>query len=266
MNVEFQDGGLSVKAIAMKLFLISMFCVHWTLAHAQDVDVVGIRLGMNTEEVQNSLKAHGIDAKNIKVHRQKYRYSDGVKQFSTDDFVFYIDAFKQDGNSDSLSIFFSPNPKGGRVVAVTRTVENQTNPPTRRQYLEALKKKYGPPKSEDTSTVQWDFPGGKVQCLVGGVGAYRPTQPSILKKIYGANVGSRDGVLHNRKAKSLSDCASFLTYAMPSGNDSPATTVTAVMVDVAGTADGELSANEWVAGLEEQARKDREAKGAKPTI
>lgn len=255
-----------MQTFANKLLLLLIFCMPWSLAHAQSFDIVGIELGMSVEEVHQALAAHGVDQANIRESRQYYNYSDGVKHFKTDAFVFFISATKVDDSSDSLSIFFSLGPPGGRVVAVMRSVENRTNPPTRRQYLEALKIKYGPPTSEDISTVQWDFPAGKIQCLVGGVGGYQPTQPSILKEIYGANVGTRDGVLHNQNAKSLSDCASYLTYAMPSGDDSAATTVTAVMVDVAGTADGELSANEWVAGLAEQARKIREAKGVKPDL
>lgn len=255
-----------MKAFAGKLIVVLMFCMHWSSAHAQSFDVVGIKLGMSVEEVYKALKAHGVDKSDTQEHRQHYNYSDGIEHFKTDDFVFYIDAIKRKGSSDSLSVFFSPGPRGGHAVAVVRTMENQTNPPTRRQYLAALKNKYGAPASEDINTVQWNFPAGKTQCLVGSVGAYQPTQPSILKKIYGANVGSRSGVLHNSKAKSLSDCASYLTYAMPSGDDSPVTTVRAVMVDVAGTADGELSASEWVSGLTEQARKAREAKGAAPDL
>ena len=38
------------------------------------------------------------------------------------------------------------------------------------------------------------------------------------------------------------------------------------LVYMAGTADGELSANEWLERLAEQARKAREAKGAKPEL
>lgn len=255
-----------MQAFMSKLALTLIVCAPWAFATSQDFDIVGIRLGMSVDEVYSALKAHGVDHKNIQEHRQYYNYSDGVTNLNTDEFISYIDATKNTGSSDSLSIFFSPGPRGGRTVAVIRTVQNAANPPTRRQFLEALRKKYGAPTSEDISTVQWDFPAGKIQCLVGNVGSYQPTQPSILKKIYGANVGTRNGVLHNSKAKSLADCASYLTYAMPSGDDSPVLTARAVMVDVAATADGELSANEWVAGLAEKARKAREVKGVAPVL
>jgi hypothetical protein len=66
--------------------------------------------------------------------------------------------------------------------------------------------------------------------------------------------------------KSLADCSSYLTNAMPSGADSPVTQARAVLVDVAGTAEGELSASEWVNGLAEQARKAREANSAAPAL
>lgn len=245
------------------LTAIASLCVG--VAQAQEFDIVGLKLGMTLPEVKSVLKDYGVDP-NIQEHRQYYNYSDGVEHFKTEDFVSYIDAMRSGDSTDNLAIFFSPGPKGGRVVAITRTVNNRINPPTRSQYLDALKKKYGAPTAEDISTVQWDFPEGKQQCVVGAVGSYMPTQPSILKKIYGANVGSRDGVLHNQKAKSLADCASYITYAMPSGDTSLATDVRAVMIDVAGTAEGELSANEWVASLAEQARKARAAKSVAPTL
>ncbi|PTN09712.1 hypothetical protein [Nitrosomonas aestuarii] len=254
-----------MKSFKVKILLTIMLCICGNYVHAQDFDVIGLKLGMTVEEVHKVLKDYDVES-NIKEHRQYYNYSDGVEHFKTDDFVYYIDAIKRKENNDYLSIFFSPGPQGGRVVAVTRTLENKAQPPTRGQYLSALKKKYGQPTSEDISTVHWDFPAGKIQCLVGAIGAYQPTHPSILKKIYSANVGSRDGIFHNSKVKSLSDCASYLTYSMPSGDNSPVTEARAIMVDVAGIANGELAANEWVDGLAEQARKAREAKGEMPDL
>tara|TARA_R110001599_G_scaffold353408_1_gene592075 strand:- start:1490 stop:2260 length:771 start_codon:yes stop_codon:yes gene_type:complete len=256
-----------VKVIVGKIVFTFLFGIYCHATYAQEFDIVGLKLGMSVAQVHEALIAYGVDQKDIRENRQYYSYTDGVEQFQTDAFVTYINAFRnRDGSTDALGIFFSSSPLEGGVVAITREMGNQTNPTTRRQYLEALRNKYGQPTSEDISTVQWDFPTGKTQCIVGGVGTYGPAQPSILKKIYGANVGTRDGVLHNQKAKLLSDCASYLTYAMPSGDDSAVTRATAVMVDVAGTAEGELSANEWVAGLAEQARKVREARGKKPEL
>jgi hypothetical protein len=253
-----------VLANIVSTFLLGIYC---HTAFAQAFDIVGLKLGMTAAQVHEVLEAYGIDKSDIRENRLYYRYTDGVEQFQTEDFIAYINAFRnKDGITDALEIFFSANPQEGKVVAVTREMENRTNPATRAQYLEALQNKYGQPTTEDISTVQWDFPAGKIQCIVGGVGTYGPAQPSILKKLYGANVGSRDGVLHNQNAKLLPDCASYLTYAMPSGDDSAVTRATAVMVDVAGTAEGELSANEWLAGLEEQARKVREAKAVAPEL
>lgn len=263
--IKIYKGDVIMKSFTVKIFLTYMLYICGNFVHAQDFDVIGLKLGMTVEEVHKALKDYDVEP-NITEHRQYYNYSDGVEHFKTDDFVFYIEALKRKENNDYLSIFFSPGPQGGRVVAITRTLENRTTPPTRSQYLNALKNKYGQPTSEDINTVHWDFPVGKIQCLVGAIGAYQPTQPSILKKIYGANVGSRDGIFHNSNVKSLSDCASYLTYSIPSGDDSPVTEARAIMVDVAGLANGELTANEWVAGLAEQARKGREAKGKMPDL
>jgi len=53
---------------------------------------------------------------------------------------------------------------------------------------------------------------------------------------------------------------------MPSGEDSFVTEANAVMVDVGGTAEGELAANEWVAGLTEAARDAQTSKSATQDI
>ncbi|CAM3829845.1 hypothetical protein [Rheinheimera salexigens] len=254
-----------MKALRSKILFFVFFSIYGLSAHGQDYDIVGLKLGMSVEQVQAALKSYGVDKKNIQERRRYFNYSDGVELFQTDDFVAYIYANRnKDNNFENLSIFFSFGPPGGKVVAITRTIENRTNPLTRSQFLTALKSKYGQPTSEDISTVYWSFPAEKVQCIAGAVGGYRPDQPSILKKIYGANVGSRDGIFHIRTVNSLEQCSSYLTYAMPTGDASPVTTATAVMVDVAGTAEGELSANEWVEGLADKARKEREAKAVKP--
>lgn len=256
----------------MKVFIkiiafLFLYGINWHAAYAQEFDILDLKLGMNITQVHEAPKTYGVNQNDIRESRQFYRYTDGVEQFQTDNFITYINAQRnKDGSTNSFGIYFSPGPQGGHVVAITRDLENRTNPPTRRQYLEALKNKYGQPISEDISTSQWDFPAGKVQCIAGGVGRYHPSKPSILKHIYGANLGTRDGVFHIQKVKSFSDCASYLTYSMPSGDDSPATRATAIMVDVAATAEGELSANEWVAGLEDQVRKVREAKGVQPEL
>jgi hypothetical protein len=170
---------------------VIVLCVS-TKTLANDFDVLGVKLGMTVAEVKNVLTGDGVDA-DIKEHRQHYTYSDGVVHgLKTEDFIYYIDAIRTAENTDNLSIFFSPGPLGGRVVAVTRAVTNQTNPPTRSQYVNALTEKYGEPTSADISTLQWDFPAEKNQCIAGSVGSYMPAQPSILKKIYSSDVGSRD--------------------------------------------------------------------------
>lgn len=235
-------------------------------SHAQNFDIVGLKLGMTVAEARAALLAYGVDPA-IEEQRQYYTYSDGVNHnLNTEDFVTSIGATRQADSNDNFSVFFSPGPQGGRVVAVIRTVSSPNNPPVRSQYRDALIKKYGSPTTEDMSTIQWDFPAGKIQCIAGPVGTYLPTQPSILKKVYQANLGSRDAPFHHRNVQSLSDCSSYLTYAMPSGDDSLVNLATAVMVDVGGTAEGELAANEWVAGLAEAARNAQASQGAVPDI
>ena len=250
----------------LRLLSVIGFVFVCNSSNAQNIDIVGLKLGMTVAEAKAALLAYRVDPA-IQEQRQYFTYSDGVNHnLKTEDFVTSIGATRQADSNDNFSVFFSPGPKGGRVVAVIRTVASPNNPPVRSKYRDALIKKYGPPTTEGISTIQWDFPAGKIQCIAGPVGTYAPTQPSILKKIYQANIGSRDAPFHHRNVQSLSDCSSYLTYAMPSGDSSLVTQATAVMVDVGGTAEGELAANEWVAGLAEAARKAQASQGAVPDI
>ncbi|MCB1843895.1 MAG: hypothetical protein KDI09_13105 [Halioglobus sp.] len=249
-----------------RLILVAVLLSNAYGACAQTFDIVGLSLGMTETQARTALKAHGVDP-NLQEQRQHYAYSDGVNHgLTTEDFLYTIDAERRGDTHDALTLYFSPGPAGGRVVAIARRLEMATGAPTRRQYVEALVKKYGTPVEDDGNTLRWQFPAEKIQCIAGAVGSYSPTQPSILKKLYGANVGSRDGVFHNRAVTSLDDCASYLSYALPSGDDSAVTQSTALLVDVAATAEGELAAAEWVAGLAEQARLAREGQGAVPAL
>ncbi len=151
-------------------------------SHAQNFDIFGLKLGMTVGEAKAALLAHGVEPA-IEEQRQYYTYSDGVNHnLKTEEFVTAMAAVRQTNSSDNFSVFFSPGPRGGKVVAVIRTVSSPNNPPIRSQYRDALIRKYGSPTSEDTSTIRWDLPEGKVQCIAGPVGSYLPTQPSILKK------------------------------------------------------------------------------------
>lgn len=240
-------------------------------AHAEDkapgLDIVGLRLGMTVAEAKAGLKAYDPAAK-IAEHRQYYSYSDGVNNgLRSPDFVFYIGMSRKiiEGNQwgdEAISLFFSPTSNDQRVTAIIRRQHNTPNPPTGLQYRDALIKKYGAPIDESSGRLRWEFPAGKVDCTVG-VGTYSPTRGKFLKYVFQGGV---PGTFNKRGITDLSQCASSLEYALGFNLPGPASNVTATMIDVEGTARGEIRANEWIDAMTEKARKAREAKGKAPTL
>jgi hypothetical protein len=240
-------------------------------ARAQDkaaaFDIVGLRLGMTVDEAKAALLAHAADM-NITEQRQRYAYSDGVNHgLRTEDFIYYLSGGRKlvDGNQwgdEGFTLYFSPPPGVARVVAMTRNLHNVPNPVTGEQYRDALSKKYGAPTQAASHALRWNFPAGRVGCIAGS-GTYPLTaQKGILRYVFEGGVPSRFVV---GQAKDLSDCASYLEYAVSLGA-SPAKFVTATMVDVEATARAELAANAWVAGLKAAAVKARESKGQGPKL
>jgi hypothetical protein len=230
-------------------------------------DIVGLRLGMTVDEAKAALKAYD-PAIAINEHRQYYTYSDGVTHgLRSQDFVFYIDGSRKivEGNQwgdEGIALYFSPTPDDQRVTYITRSQSNTPNPPTGQQYRDALIKKYGTPTDDSSGLLKWVFPAGKVDCTTGA-GTYHPSRGNFLKYIFNGGV---PGKFQKSGVTDLSQCASYLEYGVGLGATAPASNVTAAMIDVEATVRGEIRAREWVAGLTEQARKAREAKGTAPKL
>src|SRR3546814_19299253 len=98
-----------------------------------------------------------------------------------------------------------------------------------------------------------------MDCVINS-GAYSPTQTDFLNHVFQGGVAGR---MNNPQAKDLSDCAAYLIYRVSTGTY-PASTVSALMIDVAAKATSELAANNWVNGLAESARKARESGAEAP--
>jgi len=235
-------------------------------AEAEDRDIIGLRLGMAVAEVKAALTAYD-PAITIDEHWQYFIYSDGINHgLQTKAFLAYIDAYRQviSGNhwgSEGISVFFSSPPEEARVVAVTRTLDNTPDPLTSQQFREALVAKYGAPASESSHEVRWLFPEGKVDCVLNS-GSYHPTHDDFLQHVFQGGIAGR---MNNPQAKDLSDCAAYLVYRVGTGS-LPASSVTALMVDVAAKAGSELAANDWVDALAEAARKARESGATAPKL
>ena len=234
-------------------------------AEAEDADIVGLRLGMTVAEVKAALSAYD-PAITIDEQWQYYSYGDGVNVLRTEDFLAYINAHQQvisgdHWGSEGFSVFFSSPPEEARAVAVTRTLDNTPHPLTSQQFREALVAKYGAPASESSHEMRWLFPEGKVDCVLNS-GSYHPTHDDFLRHVFQGGVAGR---MNNPQAKDLSDCAAYLVYRVGTGTF-PASSVSALMIDVAAKATSELAANEWVNGLAEAARKTRESGAEAPKL
>ena len=93
----------------MKVFIkiiafLFLYGINWHAAYAQEFDILGLKLGMNITQVHEALKTYGVNQNDIRESRQFYRYTDGVEQFQTDNFVTYINAQRnKDGSTTRRS-------------------------------------------------------------------------------------------------------------------------------------------------------------------
>lgn len=252
-------------------------------ADVERFDIVGLQLGMTPGQVMTALEAYGFAADRIYESRVSYMYSDGLKHdYATDDFLASItaDKLEQVGGKrreESLQLYFSPPPQGGRLVGVSRLLQNRVDPVTQGQLREALVGKYGAATSEAGSVMHWRF-GGAANCLnssPNGLGVTLPVtsgrnQKSILEMVYQKPGGQlRLDLFRDRRIKSLQECGSMLEYQGASADYTaaqPATRVTATMIDVQSWVAAELAASEYVEGLRQEAIRKREGQGNKPAL
>ncbi|HUH36796.1 MAG TPA: hypothetical protein VL027_02510 [Spongiibacteraceae bacterium] len=244
-------------------------------------DMVGLTLGMTPDAALAALRTHGVNEQSIDVSRLSYRYSDGLKHdYSTDDFIHKINAHVDehvDGKrrTDTLNLYFSPPPKGGRLVAVRRTIENRVNPITTGQFRQAVLDKYGQPAADVSGVLNWKFGGGDRNCISNspnGTGiplpetSYRKSQ-SILDFVYHRSASQYDlNRFRAPRVSALEECASMLEYRIKAGDQYPATNVSAYLIDVRGWVNAELAAGAWVDGLRRDAVQRREGAGGKPAL
>ena len=272
------------KRIGSLATVISIFAVFVSVpSYADDndkYDVAGLRLGMTYEQVKQALVDHGIAESAIQERRQSYHYGDGIKNdYRTDDFLYRITAGKKiHGNEseESFVIYFSPPPEGGSVVAVSRHVNNRVDPPTNKQYRDAVHEKYGPPTTpnKDGSINHWRFGEGEMNCLGSGGGVEIPVNSrgnnTILQQVFHTTGSSiLTDSFRNGRVKNLQECASMLQYNINGyslGENRPATSVRAVMIDVQSWVRAELAAGEMVDQLRNEVTKKRESGGAKPIL
>lgn len=269
-------------ASSITVILFSAIIGHSALAAAEKFDVVGLTLGMTTEEALQALRDFGVAEESISETRVSFSYSDGIRNdYRTKEFLHRVSAGKKpiiDGmkrHEDGIVLYFSPPPEGGRLVGVQRTVSNRIDPVTVGQFRDAVFDKYGEPTSTGSGIYNWKFGGGDKNCLspnLDGTGVALPAEgpnknKSILDVVYRKTSGSyRLDLFRVSRVKNLEECAQMLEFTLPGKDNQPATRVTATMIDVQSWVRAELAAGEEVARLQKEAIEKREGKGKKPTL
>jgi hypothetical protein len=237
-------------------------------AGAQNVDIVGLRLGMTESEAIAALKAHDPTLK-IVSRQSTFVYTDGIKQFSTEPFLSRIDAARPKSQLPvaNFILSFTPPPNGGKLWAIERRDRIDTNKPTQQQYTEALVQKYGKPTatSRNGAALAWDLPAGRQSCLRNpsdpGFPMFRPsntTSPLMTTLEY-----QQRG---KRAPADLTQCASQLHYVLGTLSGHVIDEFQAYLIDVPGYVAATRAANQRVDALEQQVRKAREGKGKAPVL
>ncbi|PLX66547.1 MAG: hypothetical protein C0607_22845 [Azoarcus sp.] len=274
---------LQLKTVALAAIVSATACCLAPLTHAADAgkfDIAGITLGMSPEEALKALRAHGVNEQSISESRLSFGYSDGLSNHRTEDFTHMIVAHADgfvDGKrrTDTFNLFFSPPPKGGKLVAVRRTIENRVDPVTNGQFRAAVLEKYGAPTVQTPANINWQFDGGNRNCLntsPNGIGIPIPDAgsrngKSILDMVYARKGGQHDySRFQTPRVVSLDDCASMLQYNISPGETKPATRVSAEMIDVKNWFNAELATKTWIEGLRQKAVKQREGSSNKPVL
>ncbi|MAZ02751.1 MAG: hypothetical protein CMN56_06400 [Sneathiella sp.] len=268
-------------ASSVTVFLLSAIIGHSALAaEADKFDVVGLSLGMTTEEAMQALRDFGVMEESISETRLSFFYTDGLKNdYRTEEFLYRVSAGKKPiingmkRHEDGIVLYFSPPPEGGRLVGIERNLINRIDPVTGAQFKEAVFDKYGAPTDENGRAFNWKFGGGDKNCLstsLDKTGVVLPeggkSNKSILDMVYKKTSGQyRLDLFRVSRIKSLEECANMLEFTIP-GDTQPADRVRATMIDIQSWVRAELAAGEEVARLQKEAIEKREGKGKKPTL
>lgn len=249
-----------------------VFSIAAGTAAAEDFNIVGFKLGMTYKQAKQALLDYNIPSDKITEKQQYFTYYDGLNTQKTPPFLYQlwgsIDVHEAGGwSQDRITLYFSPPPQPARVVGIKRSVEKQNNPPTKGQYMEATKKKFGEPQTS-TGRLVWWFPEGKINCFPG-VNLIEPESgDDLMKQIFMRN---KQGYLLDRfrsnKVSSIDDCASYLVYNLGMLQpDDPAKRVSANLTDVTAWLKATIQSMEWVDQLAREATEARIKGSGTPAI
>lgn len=257
----------------LKKVIFTVFCFSFmTTVWAKDFDIVGLKLGMSLEEVEQTLLDYGAKPESIQQQHQFFQYHDGAELHKTESYLHKVTAGKEvmgekGRDQDSFVVYFAPPPEASQVVAITRHINTRNNPTTIGQYMTALNDKYGEAQTIGSRLVWW-IPEGKQNCYASTNLVMSPDIDQIMSGIF-LSSGKRYFLdrFQNTKLTSIDDCAGYLVYEMGMLQpDAPAKNVTATMIDAPTWVKANLKSMEWVEKLQTEATEARLAGSSKPTL
>lgn len=235
-------------------------------AQAPAFDIAGLRLGMTQDEAIAALEAFEPEM-DLTLLEGYFNYTDGVSHFQSDSFPSEIRGTRPGSRfGNEFILRFTPPPNGGRLWLIDRREEISSNFPSLAQYGVALRQKYGEPAIASNEGLQfaWNVPAGGPACLRDRLNPvssyYQPRRHTdlLFRLSYMQQVGQAPA--------DLSTCALQLHYQLGSANNQVVQNFNAIMIDVAGFTVANDAANEWVKGLEAEARRKREGEGKAPKL
>lgn len=251
------------------------------VAAGEQVDIVGIRLGMTVDEVKAAITKYNPNlAIQPPVQKlMKYRVANETRK--TEPFISHLFAVSGKKQKDDIYVYFSAPPGEPRAIAISRLHNNFDPPILRDTYYKALVDKYGKPdatevdrhKDEKRKVVwlQWHVGDGRTQCVphipggrevdgaFGTLGRGNVEQGQVLLRIRHQNTGE----MIVPAAKSPADCAALLTYQL---NYDPLFAADGLLIDVAAAARSEEALAAWIDGLVQQGEAEIRGSTAAPKL
>lgn len=257
------------NAFFRNALLASLFMMPFFAAHADEIDVAGVALGMSIEEAEEAIADYNSE---LKLNYTQYymNYTDGVKKLRTEDYVRMITTAPH--RVDQFIVTFAAPPDEPKVLAAERIQRIKDAPIDRAVYLEALTDKYGDPSLMATDPksnfmfVQWYLGEDKVNCKPA------PLQPGprvkvdvTLQRSIVKEIRNDDGSMKLPGAESIEDCAIVLEYRL---EGDPVVKASGGVLDVAAAAKNEINVMNWMEELNRKAREDlsKQSGAAKPKI
>lgn len=243
---------------------------------APDWDLLGVKLGMTEAQVRAAFQAFDPKAK-VTAYQATLGYGDGLQSYRTQPYLDHMEIRMVRGVTFSpLRVWFSSAPVGEpRVIAIARQEVNAPNPPTRAQFEQALKAKYGPstadmnPGSSVVSPV-W-VESGKPSCVHSAYGEGRITLgefPQIvtgqmtMSRVIGKFASGTPRDLRNPPAD-LSQCGAVMYYV---ATGDPVRNFNGAVFDLGAMVANTRKLQAWVDKLQTEATQKREAKGQAPKL